>query len=798
MYSNINFKKAPGMKGLLFALLFCWNMVSGQNVALHFDGDNDWVQLSPINGLVSTSGFTVEMWFKSTATTGNGSCSLDFRRLFALGGSSGPNRFEVGECNGTLSAFLSGSGIVQSTINVRDGQWHCISAVRSAGLINIYYDGSLVPGLNALAGGSLTASVFRLGHWTGGSLTPGQDWLGYIDEVKIWNIGLAPANLTACRPCVLVGNEPGLVAYWRFDEGNPGAANTGPVKDFSVGGANSGTFYAGPSTPPPFALNGPVSNYVASTAPMLYPEYTNLHIKLTDATQNGISVAGICEGEPVHFAIVDAAGNPVSASSLATVAWEYSDDCFSGVTPPTAIAPTLLPYALFNSFSFVSIPGHTALLCPASQTSGFVNRCYRATIVISNGIQTCTYVAQSQPLQICCKLPTINLAVTPPGPLCEGDMVSFAASISGIPAPGSGNNYAVSWCVTDPTGQTVLTGPGYTNALSINYPQTGAITLIPGNYCIKATVSNCLCPPVTVQHCFTVDPKPVCGTVKVVFEPATMMHDPDGNPDHFLMCPGNDAEVMIATPFTSCIPTWQYYFPNTEMVWHDLGTSNATQNTNTLPHKKPPLSPYLWPNGETCILYRIKCVPLSGANSGCPPCYSNEVRICLKQPTAPVISASPLQICKGGQSTFTVQNFDPNCTYDWYCNGLHVGTGQTFLADKKACYWVTCASQCFVTVSNRICLDVCETVAIISCPTPNCPQKGQPITINGLASYSTCGYGLLYQWTWTDAAGVPHSQSGSSLTDIPADCGTLYTLTVTDTVLGCSDTVSTFIAPCMP
>ncbi|MFN0034269.1 MAG: hypothetical protein ACKVUS_04325, partial [Saprospiraceae bacterium] len=344
-----------------------------------------------------------------------------------------------------------------------------------------------------------------------------------------------------------------------------------------------------------------------------------------------------------------------------------------------------------------------------------------------------------------------------------------------------------------------LSGPLYTDQVTINYP-VGLLTVTPGSICFQAKISNCACPSVTVQKCVTIDPKPVCGTITGCPTPATLMPDPDGNPDHYLICPGDDAAIMIATPFLNCIPIWQYMFPSVG-TWNDLGTSNSKQNTNVLPHLKPASSPYLWPVGETCILYRIKCVPPNNP-SGCPPCYSNEVQICLKQPPPPpVITAVPSSICKGGNSFLSVQNPDPNCTYEWYGNGLLVGFGDFLNTSNtpitgSACYWVTCNDGCFTVASNKVCVKVCEPVAVICCPVPICPCVGDPITLSGqegACSFGNCGP-LTYFWSWTDING-PQTATTATITSIPFATGTTYTLTVTDSI-GCTDTTMATVVPC--
>lgn len=796
MRTNINLLKVPHFQGILFALLLSWGVLSGQNDALHFDGDNDYITLSPINGLAPNSDFTVEMWFYSTATGGNGSCSGDFRRLFSTG-ATGPNRFEVGECNGILSAFLSTTGIVQSAINIRDNQWHCISSVRLGNTIDIYLDGNLVPGLTGLAATGIVTTLFRVGHWSGGP-TPGQDWLGFIDEVKLWNIALPSAQLTACNACVLTGQEAGLIAYWPLDDGVAGANNTSwtTVSDISPNG-NHGVLSLPTLTPPGFGLQpGQVSNFVASTSPLLYPEYTNSIVFVSDPLQT-VGLGSICSGDPVHFSIYSGlAGNLAQAGAGTSVAWEYSDDCFAtaGIPIPSGGG------ALFSGFSFVVPPGHPATTVPAGLCSpnAFVDRSYRAIITVTDGTNTCTYTTDPFcSLRICCPIQNalLNIAPLPTSPattFCEGDVTQFNVTLSSnMPQPNSFNNVHITWCVIDGGVTIPLTGPGYDDQISITY---SGPPLTQPEICFKATISNCGCAPVTVQKCIPVDPKPACGTIAGSPQPnPTNLTLVGTNPLTYEICPGNDAAVEIVAPFTNCTPVWQYMFPSVG-VWNNLGTSNATQNTNVLPHLKPASSPYLWPPLETCIVYRIECRPLNYPTSGCPPCYSNEVWVCLKQePPAPVITAVPNPICKGDISLLSVQNPDPNCNYEWYGNGLLVGFGDFLNVTQQACYWVTCNDGCYTVASNKVCVDVCEAVAIISCPEPICPCVGNTITLSADASYSTCGGPLTYTWSWN--SGILVSDNGVTLDHIPDAGGTTYTLTVTD-ANGCSHTTQTIITPC--
>jgi len=47
-----------------------------------------------------------------------------------------------------------------------------------------------------------------------------QGWSGVMDEIKLWSVAKTPAEITANMRVVPKGTEPGLVAYYRFDEGS--------------------------------------------------------------------------------------------------------------------------------------------------------------------------------------------------------------------------------------------------------------------------------------------------------------------------------------------------------------------------------------------------------------------------------------------------------------------------------------------------------------------------------------------------------------------------------------------------
>jgi hypothetical protein len=69
-----------------------------------------------------------------------------------------------------------------------------------------------------------------------GNASGGGSPIGRLAEVRMWNVGLSDAEVTAHARAATTGNEPGLIAYWPLDEASGTAAN-----DRSAGGMAHGT-----------------------------------------------------------------------------------------------------------------------------------------------------------------------------------------------------------------------------------------------------------------------------------------------------------------------------------------------------------------------------------------------------------------------------------------------------------------------------------------------------------------------------------------------------------------------------
>ncbi len=148
------------------------------------------------------SNWALEMWIKVDTLTGESTLiareNLKEGVLSLLG-------------NGTLKYRESQSGAQElvSTAPVPTGVWTHLAIVRSGSSAQLFLNGDT-------AGDS---SLFNDGALANSGISIGAGLLGTLEEVRLWNYSRDLRSLIERRSNRLVGNEPGLVAYWRLDEG---------------------------------------------------------------------------------------------------------------------------------------------------------------------------------------------------------------------------------------------------------------------------------------------------------------------------------------------------------------------------------------------------------------------------------------------------------------------------------------------------------------------------------------------------------------------------------------------------
>ncbi|TDC59715.1 hypothetical protein E1258_17000 [Micromonospora sp. KC207] len=200
--------------------------------ALRFNGTSGYVDLgNPAAFQLGGKTYTLEAWISPTAPDGIilGKFDRGVRGDWVL-------TLE----NGHLVLQQNGAPyLVKSTRPVGVGRYTHVAAVVDNGQVRLYLDGEPA-GEGSLAANpdSTTKVLIGADHRYG---IPGGFFSGDIDEIRIWSRALNKEELARGRGRRLVGDEPGLLAYYRFDEGD------GTKLHDQTGNGRDGTLVGGPT-----------------------------------------------------------------------------------------------------------------------------------------------------------------------------------------------------------------------------------------------------------------------------------------------------------------------------------------------------------------------------------------------------------------------------------------------------------------------------------------------------------------------------------------------------------------------
>jgi uncharacterized protein len=219
--------------------------VDAQSV-LTFDGLDDYIDFgkNDIGGVFAegSSAFTVSGWINPYQLT-NKATTYGTRNVFIARSSDRySDNFEFGiseegnldiYIDETFSKSIKTFGNGELTI----GQWHFFAIVFNAGQLRVYIDDHEYTG--SFTGSSLNKAT---SHVTLGATLHNQIYFtGQLANISVWNYPCTKTEIQTHRSGLIVGNEAGLVAYWKLDEGE------GRTIRNQAGNADRGTLRGNPS-----------------------------------------------------------------------------------------------------------------------------------------------------------------------------------------------------------------------------------------------------------------------------------------------------------------------------------------------------------------------------------------------------------------------------------------------------------------------------------------------------------------------------------------------------------------------
>ncbi|MDX2189123.1 MAG: FG-GAP-like repeat-containing protein [Bacteroidota bacterium] len=213
---------------------------------LLMDGNNNQINIPDNNAIDFTNSFTAEAYVKFNQIT-RATAGFDWQAIFTKNNYSVGYglMLQTGTAQKNLRFYLNGctpSFVTYDwTSSLNPNVWYHVTVTYDGSSAKIYINGNLV--LNTPVSGNVATNNNAL--TLGASPTNGPYPLdGSLDEVRFWNIPVSISGISNNRCSEIIGNEPGLVAYYRFNE----ATNSLTALD------------AGP-----LAINGTLANFTLPT-----------------------------------------------------------------------------------------------------------------------------------------------------------------------------------------------------------------------------------------------------------------------------------------------------------------------------------------------------------------------------------------------------------------------------------------------------------------------------------------------------------------------------------------------------
>jgi Concanavalin A-like lectin/glucanases superfamily len=180
--------------------------------ALSFDGVDDWVHLPAAPGGASETAFSVELWFRATAATGN---------MFEVYAGTSADRF-LSLNNGQVCFYVYGAPTTQvctAAATYGDSAWHHAAGTLGSGGVNLYVDGAPAASSKAITASTFTGDTdFRLGMGHTAFVSSIVYFQGALDEVRLWSVERSAADIAANYQQTVSPATAGLQGYWKLDE----------------------------------------------------------------------------------------------------------------------------------------------------------------------------------------------------------------------------------------------------------------------------------------------------------------------------------------------------------------------------------------------------------------------------------------------------------------------------------------------------------------------------------------------------------------------------------------------------
>ncbi|MEQ9553056.1 MAG: LamG domain-containing protein [Coleofasciculus sp. G3-WIS-01] len=206
-YKDAVLEREPGADPFTGAALVPVTQATNHaETALGFDGSSNYVEVV-LNPAWTPTAFTIEMWVRAAQQDLPESAGI-----FASSNSA----------TTTGSFQIDSDGAGNWRFNHADGYFTIGAIALDWQHLVIGYDGTTLKGFldgTEVLSQTLTLSSQFTHVRLGANRNADNLFAGQIDEARVWGYARTGYEINSDRLRRLIGNEPGLVGYWRFDEG---------------------------------------------------------------------------------------------------------------------------------------------------------------------------------------------------------------------------------------------------------------------------------------------------------------------------------------------------------------------------------------------------------------------------------------------------------------------------------------------------------------------------------------------------------------------------------------------------
>jgi hypothetical protein len=205
------------------------------NQTLFLDGKTAFARVPDSPSLQSmTNAITMEVWFKASSF---------YKREMAVNSILRKNvraerqnfflRFR--EIRGKPAIEMAvENAILSAPYGFQPGRWYHLAGTFGGGRMTAYVNGEAIGSQPVVDQIDLDHSDIVIGKGDP-SFSSGEYFHGQLDDIRIWNVARTPEQILAGMNSRLTGKEPGLVAWWNFEDGT-GKDASGRGNDAILGG----------------------------------------------------------------------------------------------------------------------------------------------------------------------------------------------------------------------------------------------------------------------------------------------------------------------------------------------------------------------------------------------------------------------------------------------------------------------------------------------------------------------------------------------------------------------------------